>query len=114
MRCGLVLLFLSLGCLLLAQSFTSLALLLIGTTIGGLASALGYRGALQVVNGIASPDHRAEVIASHMIACYLGNSVPVIGAGALSTLCRGARGVRSDDRGVRCCRTLYRLALRVF
>ncbi len=86
MLCGLVLLLPSLGCLLLAQSFASLALLMIGTTIGGAASALGYRGTLQVVNGIAPSDRRAEVISSYMIACYLGNSVPVIGVGVLSTL----------------------------
>lgn len=85
MLCGLILLLLSLGCLLLAQSFASLALLMIGTTIGGLASALGYRGTLQVVNAIAPSDRRAEVISSYMIACYLGNSVPVIGIGVLST-----------------------------
>ncbi len=67
MLMGLALLVPSLACLLLAQSFESLALLIVGTTIGGGASALGYRGSLQVVNGIAPEDQRAEVIASYMI-----------------------------------------------
>ena len=87
MLAGLCLLLPSLGCLFLAQTFTSLALLIIGTTLGGVASALGYRGSLQVVNGIAPHERRGEVISSFMIACYLGNSVPVIGVGVLSTLC---------------------------
>lgn len=82
---GAALLIPSLACLLAAQSMASLAVLLIGTTIGGVASALGYRGTLQVVNGIAPEDQRAEVIASYMIACFFGNSLPVIGVAVLST-----------------------------
>jgi sugar phosphate permease len=86
MLSGLLFLLPSLACLLVAQSFASLSLLMIGTTLGGVASALGYRGTLQVVNGIAPSEQRAEVISSYLIACYLGNSIPVIGIGVLSML----------------------------
>jgi hypothetical protein len=46
--------------------------------------ALGYRGTLQVVNAIAPDAQRAEVVASYMIACFLGNALPVIGIAVLS------------------------------
>ena len=82
----MVLLLPGLGFLLLAQSFASLRLLIVGTTIGGIAAALGYRGTLQVVNRIAPSDQRAEVISSYLIVVYLGNSLPVIGVGVLSAL----------------------------
>ena len=67
-----------------AQSLASLATLLAGTAVSGLSSALGYRGSLQVVNDIAPDDRRAEVVSSYFLACFFGNSVPVIGVGILA------------------------------
>ena len=61
-------------------------LLLIGTALAGVTMALGYRGSLQVVNEIAPDDRRAEFASSYFIACFVGNSVPVIGLGVMSTL----------------------------
>ena len=84
MLAGLALLLPGVGLLLFAQTKESLAALLVGTTISGVALALGYRGTLQVVNRMAPEDQRAEVLASYMIACFLGNSLPVIGVGLLS------------------------------
>ncbi len=81
---GLALIVPSLALLMAAQELRSLPLLLVGTAVSGLAAALGYRGSLQVVNQIAPAEKRAEVISSYMVACYLGNSVPVIGIGVLS------------------------------
>lgn len=49
-----------------------------GTATGGAALALAYRGSLQVINDIAPDDRRAEVVASHRIVCFLGNSLPVV------------------------------------
>jgi predicted MFS family arabinose efflux permease len=102
---GIALLVPSIGVLLLAQSFASLALLVIGTTIGGFASALGYRGTLQVVNGIAPPDQRAEVISSYMIAVLPGQLAPR-DRRRRSLRIRGAccrpRSIRRDD--LRACR----------
>lgn len=48
--------------------------------------ALGYRGSLEVVNEIAPDDRRAEVVSSYYIACFVGNALPVIGIGILSTV----------------------------
>lgn len=85
MLSGLVLLLPSLFLLVLAQAEASLAWLLIGTTLSGAATALCYRGSLQVVNEIAPNDRRAEIISTYLICCYVGNSVPVIGVGIIST-----------------------------
>ncbi len=60
---------------------------LLGATLsGGVATALGYRGTLEVVNSIAPAAQRAEVIASYMIVCFLGNALPVIGVAVLSQI----------------------------
>jgi len=37
-----------------------------------------------VVNAIAPADQRSEVVSSYLVACYLGNALPVIGIGFLS------------------------------
>src|SRR5437879_2382785 len=58
--------------------------LVIGTALGGIAAALGYRGSLQLVNQIAPPHQRAEVISSYLIVCYFSNSLPVFGVGVIS------------------------------
>ncbi len=81
---GLALIVPSLALLMAAQELRSLPLLIAGTAVSGLAAALGYRGSLQVVNQIAPAEKRAEVISSYLVACYLGNSLPVIGIGVLS------------------------------
>jgi len=69
-----------------AQAARSMPLLLIATAFAGVTMALGYRGSLEVVNQIAPHDRRAEVVSSYYIACFVGNSVPVIGLGVLTTL----------------------------
>ena len=61
-------------------------LLVLAAALAGLTLALGYRGSLEVVNHIAPDDRRAEVVSSYYIACFLGNSLPVVGLGVLSTL----------------------------
>jgi MFS family permease len=86
MLAGLALLLPSLVLLVWAQAEASMPLLLLGTALGGVATALCYRGSLEVVNEIAPGDRRAEVISAYLICCYVGNSLPVIGVGVLSTL----------------------------
>jgi len=81
---GLALLLPSATMLVAAQIFASMPTLVIGTALGGIASALGYRGSLQVVNQIAPPHQRAEVISSYLIVCYFSNSLPVFGVGVIS------------------------------
>jgi hypothetical protein len=69
-----------------AQAVASMPLLLIATALAGIALGLGYRGSLQVVNRLAPDERRAEVASSYFIACFVGNSVPVIGIGILATV----------------------------
>jgi hypothetical protein len=84
MLCGLALLLHSSAMLVTAQFFASMPTLVIGTALGGIAVALGYRGSLQVVNQIAPTHQRAEVISSYLIVCYFSNALPVIGVGVIS------------------------------
>jgi MFS family permease len=86
MSAGLILLLPSVALLVSAQALRSMPVLLVGTTIAAAALGLGYRGSLQVVNEIAPEDQRAAVVSAYFIACFIGNSVPVIGVGVLSTV----------------------------
>jgi hypothetical protein len=56
------------------------------TLVSGVAGALGYRGSLQVVNRIAPSEQRAELVSSYYVVTFLGNSLPVIGVGVVTTL----------------------------
>jgi len=84
MLTGLVATPVGLAALILAQRLGSLPILLAGNAICGLAAALGYRGGLAVTSALAPPDRRAELVSAYFVCCFLGNAVPVIGAGALS------------------------------
>ena len=84
MLAGLGLLVPSLILLELAQWLRSMPILLAGTTLAGVSSALGYRGSLQVINTISPEDRRGEVVSTYLLAGFLGNSVPIIGVGILS------------------------------
>src|SRR5579863_7419569 len=72
--------------LVTAELLGSMPLLLVASALVGIVFGLGYRGGLQVVNGIAPDDRRAEVASAYFIGCFSGNSIPVIGVGILSTL----------------------------
>jgi MFS family permease len=76
----------SVGALVCAELFRSITLLFVAGAIGGTAVALSYRGSLQVVNEIAPQDQRAEVVSAYLLMCYLGNALPVLGVGLLTTL----------------------------
>jgi MFS family permease len=80
----------SLALLVTAQFIGSLAVMIAATAICGIAAGLGYRGSLQVVNQIAPDDRRAEVVSAYFVCCFLGNALPVIGIGVLSTLTSSA------------------------
>ena len=69
-----------------AELARSLPLLLVAAALCGVAGGLGYRGSLEVTNRIAPTDQRSEVVSSYLIALFAGNSVPVIGIGALSAM----------------------------
>ncbi len=84
MLTALVLIIPTVGLIVAAQFFGSMAIMIIATACCGVASALGYRGGLQVVNQIAPADRRAEVVSAFFICCFCGNALPVIGIGILS------------------------------
>ncbi|ESY68436.1 MULTISPECIES: MFS transporter [Mesorhizobium] len=68
-----------------AQVLASMVLMIAATACCGVVAALGYRGGLQVVNEIAPDDRRAEIVSSFFVCCFVGNALPVIGIGIVST-----------------------------
>jgi len=86
MLAGLGLMIPSVVLVVLAEVFASMWLLLVATATCGIASGLGYRGSLQVVNQIAPAENRAAVVSSYFICGFSGNALPVIGIGVISTL----------------------------
>ncbi|MBZ9720729.1 MFS transporter [Mesorhizobium sp. AD1-1] len=85
MLAALALMIPSVSLVMAAQILASMALMVAATACCGVAAALGYRGGLQVVNEIAPKDRRAEVVSSFFICCFVGNALPVIGIGIVST-----------------------------
>jgi MFS family permease len=85
MLAGLALMLPSLALLVVAQAAGSMQILLAGTVVSGISAALGYRGSLQVVNEIAPPDCRAEIVSTYFVAAFAGNALPVIGVGIISS-----------------------------
>ena len=67
-----------------AEIAQSPPLLFVSAALCGITGGLGYRGTLEAINRIAPVDRRSEVVSSYLIACFAGNSVPVIGIGLLS------------------------------
>lgn len=86
MRSGLALLVPAAGLVVAAQAARSMPILALATAFAGAALGAGYIGSLQVVNQLAPGEHRAAVASSYFFGCFIGNSVPVIGVGVLSTL----------------------------
>ena len=76
----------SVALLVAAQREGSMTIMIIATAICAVAAGLGYRGSLQVVNQIAPANRRAEVVSAYFICGFLGNALPVIGVGVISTL----------------------------
>ena len=84
MLASLILLWIGLGLLTLAEALHSMTLLVLASILTGAAMALGYRGSLQIINEIAPERQRAELVSSYLLVCYSANSLPVIGVGLLS------------------------------
>jgi MFS family permease len=74
------------GAIVAAQVSASLSVMLTATAVVAVSTGLGYRGSLQVVNQIAPADKRAAVVSSYFICCFVGNALPVVGVGVLSSL----------------------------
>lgn len=86
MLVALALMFPGVGLLVTAQITASMPILIVATAVCGVATGLGYRGSLQVVNQIAPEDRRAEVVSSYFVCNFSGNALPIIGVGVISTL----------------------------
>jgi predicted MFS family arabinose efflux permease len=84
MSTGLWLLPPSLALLLWAQIDQSMTWLVAATALCGIATALGFRGSLQEVNGMAPAGQRAELLSAYLLCCYTGNSLPAVGVALLS------------------------------
>ena len=84
MGTGMVLLVVGLVLLLIGLSISSLVWFLIGTVCCGVGVGLSFMGSLALLNGLAPPDHRGEVLSSYFAVAYVGLSVPVIGLGVTS------------------------------
>jgi MFS family permease len=61
----------------------SLALFLAGGVIAGAGAGLLFKGGIVTASSLATPEHRAEVLAGFFLAGYIGISVPVLGLGIL-------------------------------
>ena len=92
--CGLIVTPIGLATLVAAQAWSSLAIMLLGTTLAGAAAALSYRGGLGMINALAPSDRRAEMASAYFICCFMGNALPIIGVGALSETIGSARADR--------------------
>ena len=73
----------------LAMVWTSLALVdtalfVAGTVIVGLSGGVGFVGSLRLVNEIAPPQRRAEIVSAYNMVGYVFLAVPVLGVGLLS------------------------------
>jgi MFS family permease len=72
-----------------AELFKSMPILIVATTLAGVAGGLGFRGSLEVVNHLSPEDRRAEVLSTYFLIGNLGVAVPVIGVGVLTQLASG-------------------------
>ncbi len=70
--------------LVLAEWWRSMPMLLLATVAVGVASGLGYRFGVQLVNEIAPADRRAALVSGYLVVCYIAISVPVIGLGLIA------------------------------
>jgi MFS family permease len=86
MLAGLLLLVPCLALLIGAQAAKSMPVLIAGTTLAAVATAFSYRGSLQMINQIAPPDRRGEIVSAYLLCGFAGNSIPVIGVGVLSKI----------------------------
>ncbi|GAC1598525.1 MAG: MFS transporter [Acidimicrobiales bacterium] len=85
------------GMILVYVSFVSrsIPLFLLGTVLAGVGSGLGFMGSLTLINEIAPPLRRAELVSAFNVVGYVALSMPVVGVGYLAAPLglEGATGV---------------------
>ena len=72
------------GLLVVAEHLRSMAWLIGASVVIGVASGLGYRFGLEMVNEMAPDDRRSDLVSGYLIVCYGAISVPVIGIGVVT------------------------------
>jgi MFS family permease len=74
----------ALALIVAALDEASMALLLAGTVVGGVAVGSVFLGSLATANRLAPPGQRGQVISAYFVACYTGLIIPVVGVGVAS------------------------------
>ena len=77
-------LLLGLGLLMLGLDIGDLAVFVAGTCCSGIGVGLVTMASVAMVNRVAPPEHRGEVISSFFIAAYAGLAIPALGVGIAS------------------------------
>ena len=81
---GLGLLIPGVALMVVAEHLRSMACLIVASAAIGVASGLGYRFGLEMVNEMAPDDRRSELVSGYLIVCYGAISVPVVGIGLVT------------------------------
>ena len=81
MLAGLGVFLAALALIVAALGEASMALLLAGTVVGGVAVGAVFLGSLATANRLAPPGKRGQVISAYFVACYTGLIIPVVGVG---------------------------------
>ena len=71
----------ALALIVAALGEASMALLLTGTVVGGVAVGAVFLGSLATASRLAPPGQRGQVLSAYFVACYTGLIIPVIGVG---------------------------------
>lgn len=80
---GMALLLVGLLLMVLAFLFQSLLIFLLSTFCLGIGQGFSYMGSLALINAIAPPLRRGEVLSSYFVVGYIGTALPVLGVGLL-------------------------------
>lgn len=81
---GLVLLLLGLTLIEVGLALSSLAIFLAGIVVGGVGTGLAFMGSLAVINQVAPPERKAEMVSAFFVVAYIGITLPVVGVGLLA------------------------------
>jgi MFS family permease len=81
MRLGLAVFPVGLALIVIALWQASLAILLIGTIVGGAAIGGAFIGSLQLAGHLAPPERRGQVVSTYFVFGYVGLTIPVVAVG---------------------------------
>ena len=84
MTAGVVTVAAAMSTVYLGLEATSVPVFLVGTVFVGAGSGIGFMGSLALINEVAPPSRRAEVISAWNLIGYVALSAPAIGVGLLT------------------------------